>query len=299
MVRSLLITEEMRLKPKALNLPVDSSSPMVLVAEAITNSRSSTSQGKSWKPCFNFAKGSCRFGDSCRYVHDANARVTNTSNGFNKGCGTSDNFTNELLTKLLAQLGNLGIHNGSNTTMSNNVTMNPNVTVPNNVTIATAAPMAFYATQPTRPSVLGLVQAPQSRIRSTGTNLGQATLPPQAFTTGTLYDPTTSAWNIDTVGDGHSIPVTNTGHSILSTPLKSLRLNNVLITPHIVKILIYVCQFVRDNDCTIEFDSFGFSIKDFMTRRVLLRCDSTEDLYPVTTPSPIPSAFLVSQQTWH
>nr|GEU57346.1 ribonuclease H-like domain-containing protein [Tanacetum cinerariifolium] len=38
---------------------------------------------------------------------------------------------------------------------------------------------------------------------------------------------------------------------------------------------------------------------DFMTRRVLLRCDSTGDLYPITAPSPIPHAFLVSQHTWH
>ncbi|GJU43198.1 ribonuclease H-like domain-containing protein [Tanacetum coccineum] len=58
-------------------------------------------------------------------------------------------------------------------------------------------------------------------------------------------------------------------------------------------------MFVRDNNCTIEFDAYGFSIKDFMTRRVLLRCDSTGDLYPVTHPSPIPHAFLVSQHTWH
>ncbi|GKD66188.1 ribonuclease H-like domain-containing protein, partial [Tanacetum coccineum] len=36
-----------------------------------------------------------------------------------------------------------------------------------------------------------------------------------------------------------------------------------------------------------------------MTRRVLLRCDSTGDLYPVTTPSPLPQALLVSQNTWH
>ncbi|GJV64431.1 ribonuclease H-like domain-containing protein [Tanacetum coccineum] len=152
---------------------------------------------------------------------------------------------------------------------------------------------------------------------------GQATSLPHAFTTGTLHDP--SAWNMDTgasshlnssvtslnivfntciyssisVGDGHSIPVTNTGHSILPTATKSLHLNNVLITPHIVKNLIYVRQFVRDNNCTIEFDAFGFSVKDFLTRRVLLLCDSTRDLYPVTAPSPIPHAFLVSQHTWH
>ncbi|GJW98268.1 ribonuclease H-like domain-containing protein [Tanacetum coccineum] len=101
------------------------------------------------------------------------------------------------------------------------------------------------------------------------------------------------------VGDGHSITITNTGHSILPTPTKSLHLNNVLITPHIVKNLISIRQFVRDNNCTIEFDAFGFFVKDFLMRRVLLRCDSTGDLYPVTTPSPIHHAFLVSQHMWH
>nr|GEX59534.1 ribonuclease H-like domain-containing protein [Tanacetum cinerariifolium] len=32
---------------------------------------------------------------------------------------------------------------------------------------------------------------------------------------------------------------------------------------------------------------------------MLLRCDSTRDIYPVMHPSPIPRAFLVSQHTWH
>ncbi|GKB42138.1 hypothetical protein Tco_0887080 [Tanacetum coccineum] len=57
--------------------------------------------------------------------------------------------------------------------------------------------------------------------------------------------------------------------------------------------------FVRDNNCTVQFDAFGFSIKDFMTRMMLLRCDSTGDLYPVRKPSPLPHAFLISQHTWH
>ncbi|GJU27522.1 ribonuclease H-like domain-containing protein [Tanacetum coccineum] len=154
---------------------------------------------------------------------------------------------------------------------------------------------------------------------------GQATVLPYAFTMGTLHDAASGAWNFDTgvssylnnsvnslseifntcmypsisVGNGHSIPVNNTGHSILPTPTRSLHLNNVLITPHIVKNLLYVRQFVRDNNFTIEFDAFGFSVKDFLTRRVLLRCDSTRDLYPVTAPSSIPHAFFVSQHTWH
>ncbi|GJX77737.1 hypothetical protein Tco_0324548 [Tanacetum coccineum] len=65
---------------------------------------------------------------------------------------------------------------------------------------------------------------------------GQKTTLPHAFAAGTLRDPTTGAWNMDT---------------------------------------------------------------DFLTRRVLLRCDSTGDLYPVTAPSHIPHVFLVSQHTWH
>ncbi|GJX45353.1 ribonuclease H-like domain-containing protein [Tanacetum coccineum] len=126
---------------------------------------------------------------------------------------------------------------------------------------------------------------------------GKETTLPHAFSVVTLHDPTTGSWNMDTgasshlnnsvtnliivfntcmypsvsVGDGHSIPVTNTGHSILSTPFKSLHLNNVLITPPI----------------------------DFLTHRVLLRCDSTGDLYLVTASSLIPHAFIVSQNTWH
>ncbi|GKA65293.1 ribonuclease H-like domain-containing protein [Tanacetum coccineum] len=113
----------------------------------------------------------------------------------------------------------------------------------------------------------------------------------------TLQDPNGGAWNMDTgasshlnasstclsdvfntclyssvsVGDGHPIPITNTGHSVLPTPQGSLHLHNVLITPTI----------------------------DFITRRVLLRSDSTKDLYLVTFPSPIPQAYLVSQHMWH
>ncbi|GKB25397.1 ribonuclease H-like domain-containing protein [Tanacetum coccineum] len=47
-----------------------------------------------------------------------------------------------------------------------------------------------------------------------------------------------------------------------------------------------------DNNCTVEFDAFGFSVKDFLTRHILLRCDSSGDLYPVTSPSPTPHALL-------
>ncbi|GJY28494.1 hybrid signal transduction histidine kinase M [Tanacetum coccineum] len=118
-VHSLLIAEEMRLKSKVLVLSMDSSFPMAFVSDSSNNSRpSSTAHGKSWKPCFNFPKGNCRFGNSCRYVHDANARVPNATSGFNKGRGTSENSTNDFLNKLQAQLGKLRMnmsHTGTNT----------------------------------------------------------------------------------------------------------------------------------------------------------------------------------------
>ncbi|GJW68234.1 ribonuclease H-like domain-containing protein [Tanacetum coccineum] len=102
------------------------------------------------------------------------------------------------------------------------------------------------------------------------------------------------------VGDDKSIPVTNTGHSILPTLNRPLHLHTVLVTPNIIKNLIFVRQFTRDNNCTVEFDAIGFSVKDFLTRHILLRCDSSGDLYPVTSPSPTPHALLsVSSSTWH
>ncbi|GJY26292.1 ribonuclease H-like domain-containing protein [Tanacetum coccineum] len=102
------------------------------------------------------------------------------------------------------------------------------------------------------------------------------------------------------VGNDKSIPITNTGHSIIPSHHHPLHLHNVLVTPNIIKNLISVRQFTRDNNCTIEFDAFSFYVKDYLTRHILLRCDSSGDLYPVTKSSTSPIAFLsTSASTWH
>ncbi|GJU84486.1 zinc finger, CCHC-type containing protein [Tanacetum coccineum] len=289
---SLLITKEMRLKSKALSLPMDSSYPMVLMANPGNNRTSSTTpQVKSWRPCFNFAKGTCRFGESCCYVHDANARLGTINNGSNRGRGNGDNTTNELLNKLIQQLGNITCtstvpsftNNASSAVAFNTGPSHPfgPYVGPNN---GLAAPPGFSH------------PAQQACPRVGHYNAGQQPLINSACHSNVFN---TCLYSSVLVGDGHPIPVTNSGHSILPTPNGSLHLRNVLITPSIVKNLIYVRQFVRDNNCTIKIDAFGFSVKDFTTRRVLLRCDSTGDLYPVTSPSPVPQAYLVSQHTWH
>lgn len=81
------------------------------------------------------------------------------------------------------------------------------------------------------------------------------------------------------VGDGSSLPITHSGSTTLPTSSSSLALNNVLISPFLIKNLISVRALTRDNPITIEFDKFGFSVKDLHTKKVVLRCDSNEDLY--------------------
>ncbi|GKB77071.1 putative reverse transcriptase domain-containing protein, partial [Tanacetum coccineum] len=145
---------------------------------------------------------------------------------------------------------------------------------------------------------------------------------PSAFSTMTLQDPT---WHMDTgasshlnfnainlstifykrlfssvhVGDGKSIPVTNTGHSIIPSHHHPLHLYNVLVTPNIIKNLIYVRQFTRDNNCTIKFDAFGVSVKDNLTRPYLFDVQAWRSIYQFTKLSTSPTAFLsTSASTW-
>nr|GEX37204.1 hybrid signal transduction histidine kinase M [Tanacetum cinerariifolium] len=104
---SMLTTEDMRLKSESQSLPVDSSSssPIVLVTQSGNTRRSFTPQLKTSRPCYNFARGSCRFGDTCRFVHDPymQAKYSNKSpwsSSSNNNSGVSNNggsSRNELL----------------------------------------------------------------------------------------------------------------------------------------------------------------------------------------------------------
>ncbi|GJS65884.1 hybrid signal transduction histidine kinase M [Tanacetum coccineum] len=136
--RSMLTTEEMRLKSKAHSLPMDSfsSSPMVLMAESGTTRRSSTPQVKSWRPCYNFARGSCRFGNGCKFVHDVNAKPRGDTHD-------TGNNTDALLLKLLGHLGINDTLEPNNSTVNNKST-----TPPQHITITTlnVNPVAFHAT---------------------------------------------------------------------------------------------------------------------------------------------------------
>jgi hypothetical protein len=104
---------------------------------------------------------------------------------------------------------------------------------------------------------------------------------------------------------GAPLSVQYSGHASLPTCTKPLHLNNVLISPYLIKNLISVRALTRDNSVSVEFDPYGFSIKDLRTRMVLLQCDSTGDLYPLRPTSSSASAgshgFLAAHDNklWH
>jgi len=77
------------------------------------------------------------------------------------------------------------------------------------------------------------------------------------------------------VGDGSLLPIAATSVAHFSS---SLSLNNVLVSPKLIKNLIYVHQFTSDNNCSIEFDPAGYSMKDLASRRLIVRCNSSDTM---------------------
>jgi hypothetical protein len=55
----------------------------------------------------------------------------------------------------------------------------------------------------------------------------------------------------------------------------ALRLNNVLVSPQIIKNLIFVRQFTIDNNCSVEFDPASCSVKVLSSRTEIVRCNSS------------------------
>jgi hypothetical protein len=104
----------------------------------------------------------------------------------------------------------------------------------------------------------------------------------------TISSPTSSTPSSIIVGNGALLPITAIGSHTFSFPRRNIVLNNVLVSPHIIKNLISIRRFTTNNNCSIEIDSFGLSVKDLQTRNVIARCNSSGDLYPFFPPAPAP-----------
>jgi hypothetical protein len=63
------------------------------------------------------------------------------------------------------------------------------------------------------------------------------------------------------------------------------------VSPQLIKNLIYVRQFTIDNNCSVEFDPVGCSMKVLPSRTEIVKCNSSGPLYPLCLPS---TYFLVA-----
>jgi hypothetical protein len=116
-----------------------------------------------------------------------------------------------------------------------------------------------------------------------------STFPPSSFTPSSIV-----------VGNGALLPVTATGSHTFYLPHHNLVLNDVLVSPNIIKNLISIRHFTTDNNCSIEFDPFGLFVKDLQTKNVIARCNSSGDLYPFYPLTTSTSAFIAAPTSlWH
>jgi hypothetical protein len=94
------------------------------------------------------------------------------------------------------------------------------------------------------------------------------------------------------IGNDSSRPITSVGDSVLPGPFY---LNNILVAPDMVQSLLSVYHFIIDNWCSMEFDTFGLSVKDLTTKNVIVGSNSTSLLYTMHLPRSLtPSSSAVA-----
>ena len=102
------------------------------------------------------------------------------------------------------------------------------------------------------------------------------------------------------VGNGSHLPVTASGSSFLTS--RPFHINNVLVAPSVIKNLLSVRKFTTDNSVSIEFDPYGFLVKDLSSRTPIMRSSSSSGLYPFFGASTDLHSVLLSSDTgdlWH
>nr|TKS07948.1 hypothetical protein D5086_0000105980 [Populus alba] len=81
------------------------------------------------------------------------------------------------------------------------------------------------------------------------------------------------------VGNGNGLSITGIGQTTL--PITTLQLHNVLVVPNIKGKLLFVSQFIRDNNCYFLFYPWGFLLKDMKTNQVILKGPVVNGLFPI------------------
>ena len=74
--------------------------------------------------------------------------------------------------------------------------------------------------------------------------------------------------------------------------------------PHLVKNLVSMRKLTTNNFVSVEFDPFGFCVKDLQKGNPLMRCKSIGDLYPIPSSptsslSPAFAFAVLPSSLWH
>ena len=67
----------------------------------------------------------------------------------------------------------------------------------------------------------------------------------------------------------------------------------------LLRIFFSVHQFTIDNNCSVEFDPVGCSVKDLQTRNVIVMCNSSGALYPLRLPPAQSFVAKAASPLWH
>ncbi|GJV79342.1 ribonuclease H-like domain-containing protein [Tanacetum coccineum] len=194
-----------------------SSSPTILVtSNTSTRSNNNNNQPKSvLQLCNHYAKGSCKFGDSCKFIHDSRVRGSNSNTAtvgtWGRALHNSKHntpFVNPHITRNKNNARPGWLANVAQVTNSGP----PSITFHQQTPTHNTTPPHAYWTQPAQSHIQPsfATQQPASTAQTTAQPgiLGpaptfiptQETLLPNAFSTMTLQDP---SWNMDTVPKPH------------------------------------------------------------------------------------------------
>jgi small nuclear ribonucleoprotein (snRNP)-like protein len=88
------------------------------------------------------------------------------------------------------------------------------------------------------------------------------------------------------VGNSSTLSVTSVGASVLLGPFC---LNDVLVAPRLTHPLLSFRRFTSDNQCSMEFNPWGLTIRHLPTHVVLARCDSSGPPSILFTCPPLPT----------
>ena len=100
------------------------------------------------------------------------------------------------------------------------------------------------------------------------------------------------------LGNGASLPITNTGNIPVSLGSQIFSLNNVFHVPSLNKNLMSVARFTKDNSVSFTFTPSGYIISDLTSGAPLFQGPCKDGLYPFLQPQPSALAAMVSN-LWH